>query len=128
MRSYDEIYDGSRDEPAFSNSGDGDEWMSRWCERCTNDSPEMVDRGDGCPLILIAVVGRTPAEWFGQPNGSADRYHCVEFRDRDDPGEGGPQPVPTPPGQGTLLPREPFTGVRMYADVASTVTHAGVAR
>jgi len=100
--------------------------MDNWCDRCVHDSEELVDKGQGCPLILVALVGRTPAEWFeqpwqqvpGRPEGHTapvlgDTYHCVEFRDEDSGPGPEPQPIPDPPGQETLWPREPFEATRM---------------
>lgn len=123
MRDYDEAYAAARDRPAFSNGTEGECWMENWCARCVNDSPELVNQGKGCPLILVALMGRTPSEWLEQDSTNgyslSDGYHCIEFRDRDDPGSGRePVPTPDPPGQLTLLPAEPYRGIRMYAPVA----------
>jgi len=43
-----------------------------------------------------------------------DDLRCIEFRDKDNPGPSEPQPIPDPPGQELLLPREPFEGARMF--------------
>jgi hypothetical protein len=124
MRTYEEAEAASRDKAPFSNSDDGYTWLDNWCGRCIHDSEELVNRGEGCPLILIALIGRTPSEWFEQPpdekgrRSFADRYHCVEFRDRDDPGGKEPEPIPDPPGQDALLPRGDYEGVRMYVQPA----------
>lgn len=109
---YDDAYKRSRDVPAFSNGTEGCAWMANWCDRCLRDAPFRNGISQtGCPLILIAEQGRTPAEWFEQPwgqRGSYDcnRYHCIEYRA---PGGGGdePQPIPTPPDQGALFDRPP---------------------
>lgn len=53
------------------------------------------------------MAGRTEEAWV-----FAD-FHCIEFRDENDGPGPEPQPVPTPPGQGELLPRAEFEGVRM---------------
>lgn len=136
MRTYDEIWADAKDEPAFSNGTEGYGWTAANCGTCKNDSPELVDKGEGCPLILVSLMQRTPVEWLDQkrigPNGILetygidDQYHCVEFRDQDEPGGEEPTPVPTPPGQGSLFDREPVEGVRMYADVASEARPAAV--
>lgn len=105
----------ARDVPAFSKSDEGLAWMANWCDRCTVDAPYRSGISPlGCPLIEIALTGRTPAEWLEQPpdHYPDDAYHCVEFKPRG--GGGEPRPRPTPPGQGELLPRESYTGVRMY--------------
>lgn len=113
--SYDEALKTARDNPAFSNGTEWEIWSYNWCERCTNDSPEMVDRGDGCSLIAVAMFEqKTPAEWMEQEDRSpSDRYHCISFRSEDDGPDPEPKPIPDPPGQLTLTPREPFEQARM---------------
>lgn len=97
MRTYPEAMATSRDEPAFSNSSMWELWAPRWCYRCTKDSPEMVDRGAGCPLIMVALMGRTPVEWTAATE--RDRifgnYQCSEFEERPADDE-EPQPEPGP--------------------------------
>jgi len=125
MRTFDEALTASIGRPPFSNGTELYAWMDNWCYRpCMVDKPWQdyeQDRGphaDSCPLILLVIGhGRTPSEWMEQPltNGLqtlGDQYHCIEFRGEDD-GPGEPQPIPDPPGQYTLLPREPYEGVRM---------------
>jgi hypothetical protein len=118
LPTYDEAFEHAADEPAFSNGTEGYEWMGNWCDRCVHDKPaRQDDPGNGCPLILVAMMSRTPAEWIEQERfGLADRYHCVLFRDEDDPGGREPVPVPDPPGQLLLLSRDGYEGTRMYAD------------
>jgi hypothetical protein len=115
VRTYDEIYNGARDGSPFSNSTEWEMWSDGWCNRpCRHDAAFQRDEAlEGCPLILLAMVGKTPSEWLEQPPGSPDRYHCIEFRGEDEPGDTAPQPIPDPPGQETLLPRESCEGVRM---------------
>jgi len=112
MRTADEIMADARDGSPFSNSTMGETWMDNWCERCRNDSPEMVDRGEGCPLILVSLCDKTPVEWFEQ-EGIQD-YHCIEFRDQDGPDDYDPKPFPDPPGMDALIPREPYTAPLMF--------------
>jgi hypothetical protein len=122
MRTYDEVMAGSLDRPAFSNGTEGHAWMDNWCDRCVHDKP-LRDGGPtdpttgilGCPIIAVAYQSRTPAEWLEQePFALGDQFHCIEFRDEDDPGPPAePQPIPDPPGQEALLPREACEGVRM---------------
>lgn len=112
MRPYEEIEAGARPQRPFSNHTEWEIWSARWCERCANDTPAKVDRDEGCPLILVALMGKTPAEWLEQ---DVHVYQCIEFRDRDNGPGPEPQPIPDPPGQGTLLPRDPYEGARMYA-------------
>lgn len=133
MRSYDEAYEAARDRSAFANGTEGEMWMSNWCERCTHDTEEKQNKGGGCPLVLVAIMQRTPSEWLDGPrdeNGlfsRYDQYHCVEFRDRKNPPNDGPSRGPRPmPGQGQLIPEEPYKGVRMFADVVAEVKPAEV--
>lgn len=126
MRTYDEAYAAALPEPAFSNGTQGEIWMAGWCERCANDTPELVDRGKGCPLIMVALMGRTPSEWMAQPNESPDQYHCAEFRDDDDPGQSGDLPDPSPEidGQLPLFDADPYRGPRIYAPAPGVVAVA----
>ena len=116
---YDEAFARSRDVPAFSNGTEGHGWMANWCDRCLRDAPFRNGIAkSGCPLILVALQDRTPAEWLDGPRDEhgaysiEDQYHCVEFRG---PGGGGgePRPKPEPPGMDGLFPR-PERQTRMY--------------
>ena len=122
MRTLAEIEADARDQRPFANGTEGYGWMGNWCYRCLRDAPFRNGISPtGCPIILVAFLGKTPVEFLDGPrdeNGLysiEDQYHCIEFRA---PGEGGgePRPKPTPPGQGELLPREPFKGTRMYVE------------
>lgn len=115
MISRDEAYQRARDVRPFSNGDEGHAWMANWCDRCAVDQPYRSGiTHTGCPLIELALLGRTPAEWIEEkPFSLGDRYTCVEFRPRGG-GGGEPKPRPTPPGQGELLPRGDYTGTRMY--------------
>ena len=109
LPTYDQAWKTAHDEPAFSNGTEGHTWLETHCERCINDSPELVDRDEGCPLILVSLMGRTPAEWTpDQPGTLGMRYRCMYFRSEEDGGDPEPKPIPDPPGQLTLAPREPF--------------------
>lgn len=118
---FDDAYQRSRDRPAFSNGTEGEVWTANWCDRCIHDKPARETGGeDGCALLTIAIVGRTPAEWLehrGEDGAYSlsDQYHCIMFRPEDDPGPGEPEPIPDPPGQEHLLPREPYEGTRMLS-------------
>lgn len=114
-------WDTARDEPAFSNGTEGYGWMANWCDRCLRDAPFRNGISPrGCELILIAMDGKTPAEWLDGPRDEkgrysiADQYHCIEFRAPGGGGGGEPRPRPTPRRQLPLLPREPYEGTRMY--------------
>jgi hypothetical protein len=133
MRSYQEAYAAARDEPAFSNGTEGYAWMENWCESCVHDKPAREERPeDGCPLIMVAFMSRTPSEWMeqpwqqikGMPEGQTapvlgDTYHCVEFRDEDDPGPGYEPVDPVSPDQLELFDATPFIRPRMFADVVA---------
>jgi hypothetical protein len=126
----DELFEQARPVMPFSNSDHGMSWMSRWCDRCVHDRPARQGReGEGCSLVLVGLMGRTPAQWL-TPDGVGD-YHCIEFRGEDDGPGPEPTPIPDPPGQLALFDRAPFEGVRMFADVVAEVsvqTGAGVDR
>jgi hypothetical protein len=101
----------SRDKSPFSNSDEGEWWMSQWCDICLRDAPfrNGITR-TGCELILIALSGRTPAQWLGRP------YSCIEFKG---PGGGGgePRPKPEPPNMDGLFERPPAQ-VRQFTQPA----------
>jgi len=112
---YDDAYARSRDVPAFSNGTEGEVWTANWCYRCLRDAPfRNMGKGSGCPLVLVSLMSRTPAEWLDGPRDEqgrysmADQYHCIEFKG---PGGGGgePRPKPDPRGMDGLFPRPPST-------------------
>ncbi|MGC9540214.1 hypothetical protein [Streptomyces sp. UG1] len=116
MRTYDEAFTAARDGSTFSNSSQWEVWAAKNCNRCIHDKPaRQGDDANGCPLILIALMGKRPAEWLTQTEEQAvyADYTCTEFRDEEDGPGPEPRPIPTPPGQGELWPREPFEGHRM---------------
>ncbi|MBN6054556.1 hypothetical protein JYK22_21620, partial [Nonomuraea sp. RK-328] len=109
----------ARDGSPFSSGTEGECWMDNNCHRCVHDAPTRRDEWDkGCPLILVALLGKTPAEWLEkEPYGLADRYTCLYFRDEDDHGGEEPTLIPDPPGQLTLCPRDGLERpARMFAD------------
>ena len=113
MPTYGEAYEHAAERRAFSNGTEWEIWSYNNCFRCANDGMGIGEDQPNCPLICVMLMDRTPAEW------SEVRLHdylCIYFRDRDDPGGREPEPVPDPPGQLQLWPREPFEGTRMYAD------------
>lgn len=118
MRTYTEIFADARDEPAFSNSGQGMGFMHNNCDRCVHDKPMRTNSGKpvdgilGCPVIAVTMVGKTPQEFLERDAVLAD-YVCVEFRDEDDPGGREPTPIPDPPGQEQLFARDRFEATRM---------------
>ena len=121
MDGYDDCYERAQDKPAFSNGDEGYGWFEANCETCIHDKPaRQGDDGNGCPLILVALMQRTPAEWLPGDHGSIPRrYTCVMFRHEDEGGDPEPKPIPDPPGQLTLFPRDGLEGVRMLKPLPS---------
>ncbi|MFD6113655.1 hypothetical protein ACFWG0_26580 [Streptomyces yangpuensis] len=114
---YDRLYEEARDEPAFSNGDEGYSWIDANCSTCIHDKEQRDSMSGGCPLILISLMGRTPIQWLDQKQegrlySRQGQYQCIEYRHEDD-GPVEPQPIPDPPGQLTLAPRDDFEGVRM---------------
>jgi len=94
VRSYEEIEADARPGTAFSNGTSFEIWSAGWCERCKWDAAFQSGTTDqGCPLLLIAIMGKTPKEWT--ETGLQD-YDCSEFVSDDDGDDGdGPE---TPDG------------------------------
>jgi hypothetical protein len=127
---FDDVWSRAKDEPAFSNGEEGHAWEANWCGRCLRDAPFRNGiAATGCPILAVALSGRTPAEWFeqpwqqiqGRPAGETapslgDTYHCIEFRA---PGAGGgePRPRPEPTGMTGLFDR-PERRTRMWVQPA----------
>lgn len=110
MRTDNEIAAHARDRMPFANSVEGEEWQANWCARCLRDAPfRRMGKGSGCPLLLVALTNRTPAEWLDGPRDErgryslAEQYVCVEFRAPGDGGESRPRPEPR--GMDGLFPR-----------------------
>lgn len=60
------------DRSPFSNGFEWDHWSAHWCERCVHN--------DTCPLIEVALMNLTPAEWLEIDRLSLpNRYACTEF-------------------------------------------------
>lgn len=118
MRTYDEAFDAAIDERPFSNGSQGEGWMANNCDRCVHDKAARSNNpGEGCPLVLVALMGRTPAEWLA-PTEEAwiyGNFTCIEFRDENHGPGPEPTPIPDPPGQLTLLPRDQYEGHRMLS-------------
>jgi hypothetical protein len=116
---YNRLYEEARDKPAFSNSDEGMNWMDANCATCIHDKPaRQGDDPNGCPLVLITLMGKRPLQFLDGPRDEhgrysrAGQYHCTEYRHEDD-GPTDPQPIPDPPGQLTLVPRDDYQGHRM---------------
>lgn len=72
LPSYADAEEHAAGEPAFSNGTEGDAWMANWCYQCRHE--------EDCPLILVAMLGMTPAEWQEQDRLSlGNQYRCTEF-------------------------------------------------
>jgi hypothetical protein len=98
--------------------------MDRNCARCVHDASARneEENGPGCPLVLVALQGRTPRQWLTPDEDSLvlGDFTCVEFRDENGGPPPEPRPVPDPPGQLTLVPRERYQGHRMLTSLPET--------
>lgn len=117
MRTAPQIENDARGGSPFSNSTEFEIWQDGNCATCVHDKPAREGREwDGCPLLSVVYGDLTPAEWLESehyPN-PASKYTCVEYRHEDDgKDDPEPKPIPDPPGQLTLFPRDGFEGVRM---------------
>jgi hypothetical protein len=127
VRTAAEIIDTAADEAPFSNGTELYGWMENWCWRCHNPveqawqdyedgkrAEQMEGYEGGCPMIMAAVIGKTPSEWIPQGREHfGDQYHCIEFRGPDDGDDPEPQPIPDPPGMDGLFER-PDPARRMF--------------
>lgn len=102
---FQDAYDRSRDQAPFSNGTEGYGWMASWCDVCLRDAPfRNMGKGSGCPLLQVALMGRTPAEWIDGPRDEhgaysiEGQYTCVQFKGPGSGGCGEPRPKPEPPG------------------------------
>lgn len=108
MRTEAEITADATPERAFSNGTEGYAWMDRWCYECVHND-EATEKW--CPILTVALLGKTPVEWVeqpwrqipGRPEGETapelgGRYVCTEFERRPEPGDDDPDTgPPTPP-------------------------------
>lgn len=142
MRSEEAILADARDEAPFSNGTEGYGWMENWCWRPCQTPAEKAwqayENGDrkkplkaypgGCPLIMAAMIGKTPVEWLDQWDGKspypiATRFHCTEFIPPDEGGgnPGPPRPRREPPNMDGLFPRPP-RAIRMLKPYVGRTT------
>jgi hypothetical protein len=78
LPSFDDAAARAADGPAFSNGTECDAWMANWCYRCVHDDPD-----EGCPLVLVALLGQTPVEWQeAEPGSLGHQYRCTAFQAR----------------------------------------------
>lgn len=98
MPTYEQAMLTARDGTPFSNHTMWEIWADQWCYRCTKDSEELVDQGKGCPLIMVALMRKTPAQWTTatEKDEVYGNYHCSEFEERRDYYD-DPTPDPPPP-------------------------------
>lgn len=73
LLSYDEEYERAHDVSPFSNGFEGETWMDLWCVDCAKE-PD-------CPLLVVALMGRTPRPWTERQPMSLNRYTCHEYDD-----------------------------------------------
>lgn len=114
MDDFNTAYDNAVHEAPFSNGTEGYGWMYAWCDRCVHDASYQRDEvKEGCPLVMVALSGRTPREWIpGDPYGETGyiiekQFSCIYFRaEGDDDPDAKPEPLPDPPGMDALFPRE----------------------
>lgn len=123
---FDDAYARARDEWAFSNGTEYYAWYGNWCGRCRREQPFINGITDkGCPLLLVALNNRTPAEWLEQDGFRlGDQYHCVEFRGLGGGGGGEPRPKPDPRGMDGLFPRTERR-TRMFVQPQSSKVEVG---
>lgn len=75
----DEELERAEDSPPFSNSTDGDAWTGRWCESCA------LNVNDDCPLLTVALLGKTPFGWITVNRMSLSRqYLCAEYKETEE--------------------------------------------
>lgn len=86
MREYAEEFAAARDRRPFSNGTEGYGWMDAWCDRCVHDRGTRDGTDEkGCPLVMIALLDRTPEAWKDGPRDDRGRfsiemqYLCEEF-------------------------------------------------
>jgi hypothetical protein len=108
VRTEEQISAAARPGSPFSNGTEGYAWMANWCHECVNND-EATELW--CPILTVALLGKTPAEWVeqpwqqitGRPEGETapvlgGTYECTEFVQRPQwPGDYDPDDGPTPP-------------------------------
>lgn len=104
MRTYEEAMAAARPRRPFANGTEGYGWMDNWCDRCVHDKGTRDGTDErGCPLVMVALMEKTPVEWIDGPRDEqgrysiADQYHCTEFRDEDEGGDDDAPPGPPAP-------------------------------
>lgn len=128
--SYDDVYARSLDSPAFCNGTEGEEWTAQYCDHCLRDAPfRNMGKGSGCPILLVTLMSRTPAEFLEGPRDEhgtysmANKWHCIEFKPRGGGGSGEPRPKPDPRGMDGLFER-PECRTRMYVQPQEATVNA----
>lgn len=98
MKTYEDAYATAKDERPFSNGTEGYAWTETWCDTCVHDREGRAGTGSGCPLLCVAILGRTPVEWTeNEPRYQlGNTYTCSEYVEDDDDDGDDPQPQPEP--------------------------------
>lgn len=73
MRDYDAITADAADRRPFSNSTQWEIFSASWCWRDC-----VKDRDEDCPLIMVALLGKTPTEWTVEDGTVTE---CSEFQE-----------------------------------------------
>ncbi|WP_304452873.1 hypothetical protein [Nocardiopsis sp. YSL2] len=85
LPTYDDAFARARDQVPFSNGTEGLDWEARWCATCVHDVDGQAMTGPGCPLLMVALSRRTPAEWTEGPRDESghysirDQYRCGNY-------------------------------------------------
>lgn len=56
---------------AFTDDSEFSSWSRIWCQDCVH--------GATCPLVDVALLGRTPTAWTERNRAETNRYTCHEF-------------------------------------------------
>lgn len=58
----------------FANGFEWECWADGNCDQCVHE--------ETCPLIMVALLGKTPAEWVpDKPGHLGKQYRCTAFRE-----------------------------------------------
>jgi hypothetical protein len=108
MRTDAQITADAKDEQAFSNMTSFEIWAGNVCAAgngCKHDSlwgGAAQDPEVDCPLITVAILGRTPQEWLAQTepaDAESQHYHCTEYEEEPATVDDHISPEPVPQGE-----------------------------
>lgn len=71
LLSFEQEWVRSEDSKPFSTVSLPQGWLAIWCQECT--------RPPDCPLLLVAMLLRTPAAWELRDAGAVNKWTCMEF-------------------------------------------------